>query len=369
MWSLQPKQKQSANLMKQAPSFWEKRHWKAWLLWPLSLLFFGITQLRLIAFELGLLKSKSLPVPVIIIGNIRVGGTGKTPIVIAMAQALYERGFKPGVISRGYSLNSRDSKNALEVDDHSDVNVVGDEPLVIHHYLRSLNIPIWIGANRVACAEQLLKHHANCDVILSDDGLQHYQLKRDPAREGGHDIEIVVQDARGTGNGFMLPAGPLRESTHRERDITLQTGLGIPSANEAFIGSDELPSTLFHVDVAIGKPYQLINPSNKQELLAFSNQQVLAAAGLGDPRKFFKLLASKGLHCDTLALPDHYSYHSNPFSTGINRQYSKILITEKDAVKCQSFGDERIWVVPLAAKLPSSCIDWIEAVLHRNTKA
>lgn len=360
-------------LFNKAPSFWESKNLFAYLLWPLSYLFKIISNLRRLAFELHILKSDYLPVPLIIVGNIRVGGTGKTPVVIELARELVKLGFHPGIISRGYTQSSEQSKDqevgksnkltSIAVTPFSDPAIFGDEPVLMASTLFDLNIPVWIGRDRLACGKALINQHPECNVIISDDGLQHYRLNRHPAREGGRDIEVVVRDGREDGNGFLMPAGPLRESPNRPRDITLQNQANV-------LTPPYLAGAPVHkVSVALDYPYQLNNPSLRKPLSDFSGKLILAAAGLGNPEKFFEILRNAGLSLKTLPLPDHFSFEKNPFDKESFASIEHILITEKDAVKCQSLKDERIWVVPLRAQLPNELIDWINTVLHRTTSS
>lgn len=186
---------------------WQQRGWFAWVMWPLSWLFGGISALRRLLFRLGVLRSVRLPMPVVVIGNVTVGGAGKTPAVIALASALAEAGLRPGIVSRGYGAQL---KHPRPVREHSRAEDVGDEPLLI---ARATDLPVWVFPDRVLCAQTLLASHPGCNVIVCDDGLQHYRLRRD--------IEILVFDTRMGGNGFLLPAGPLREPMSRRRDATL----------------------------------------------------------------------------------------------------------------------------------------------------
>lgn len=361
--------------MKQAPSFWETINPVALLLWPLSIVFSWVSKLRKFAYEKGFLNAHKLPVPVIIVGNIRVGGTGKTPIVIALARELHKRGLRPGIISRGYvqSPSNREKThpemNGLEVLAHASPTTYGDEPVLMAKLLSSLNIPVFIGKKRYETGVALLKKYPACDVIISDDGLQHYALARSPARTGGHDIEIVVRDARGDGNTFSLPAGPLREPSKRARDVTLQTGLDLKIKQAKYLGA-----SIYLISVELGQAYQLIHPEETAPLQSFANKKVLAAAGLGHPQKFFDILNSVGLGADpensggemkTLPLPDHFSFESNPFEDPAFNDREAILITQKDAVKCESFTDPRLWVVPLEAKLPEQLLQWVKTTIQK----
>ena len=329
----------------------------AWFLWPLSLLYKLISAIRHSLYEIGILKSYALNVPVIIVGNIRVGGTGKTPTVLALAERLVAAGFKPGIISRGYKAQI---DKPTEVNSDSKATEVGDEPTLLASELKPFNIPVWVFHDRIATANALLAKSPEVNVIISDDGLQHYRLKRWPAREGGRDIEIVLRDERQEGNGFILPAGPLRESAWRARDFTIS--MNATSHLDAYVS--ESPN--FTLKAEVQKAYQLKNPTQKVNLSDFNGKQILAAAGLGNPNKFFNLLKSSGLTIHSLALPDHYDFSVNPFE---NRQEEVILITQKDAVKCQLrdeyINDARIWVVPVSIELPNNLISLIINILRR----
>ena len=347
-----------SQLFNKAPSFWESKNLVAYMLWPLSYLFKLISNLRRLAFDLKLLKSGRLPVPLIIVGNIRVGGTGKTPVVIELARQLVLLGFHPGIISRGYTLSRAQSTTAA-VTPFSDPKTFGDEPVLMASTLFDLNIPVWIGQDRLACGLSLINAHPECDVIISDDGLQHYRLDRHPAREGGRDIEIIVRDSREDGNGLVMPAGPLRESPNRPRDMTLQNQANV--LTPPYLAG----APVFKVSVALDFPYQLNHPQQRKPLSDFYGKLVLAAAGLGNPEKFFEILRNSGLTLKTLPLADHFSFEQNPFDKDAFSGIDTILITEKDAVKCQSLNDERIWVVPLRAQLPNEMLEMVSAVLHR----
>jgi tetraacyldisaccharide 4'-kinase len=354
------------NTLTQAPTYWEQKGLKALALWPLSKLFGTISSIRRSLYDLGIIKSSALPVPVVIVGNIRVGGTGKTPTVLALAKTLHAQGFRPGIISRGYKGSNQEP---TEVTTSSSPSICGDEPCYMASQLQDLKIPIFIHPNRVNAGQQLLKQYPDVNVIISDDGLQHYSLKRWPAREGGHDLELVIRDARGEGNQFLLPAGPLRESAERPRDFTFNLGLK-ESAGPYF---QDAPS--FDLDIKIGNIYQLKQPSYQMPLTSVNNlldanapnkQQLLAAAGLGNPKKFFQLLKDARLEFGELPLPDHYDFSINPFK---DRSEKVILITEKDAVKCIQLNDykddERIWVLPVTVDLPNDFVSQLVDILKR----
>lgn len=351
--------KSSASL-KKAPQFWERRGPTSILLWPLSWVYGLINRALDLINDLGIGSSKPQAVPVIIVGNIRVGGTGKTPIVIALAERLSRMGWKPGIISRGYGAGGLRAPTPVQSD--SNPSIVGDEPVLIAKRTQN-QFPIWVYPKRVESIRALLKKDPSVNVIISDDGLQHRALARWPAREGGRDIELVVRDARGEGNGFLLPAGPLRELATRERDATLMTGVATPTSliDEYFLGR-----RAFTLGAQLGMPYQLINPTNTQPLASIADtylpNKITAIAAIGNPQRFFDDLLKQGIAGKCIGLADHASYTPEFFSA-IHAEC--ILITEKDAVKCSSIEDERIWVVPMTLDLPNAFVDWLQSILQR----
>ena len=354
----------SSSFFRKAPKFWERRGPTSLLLWPLSWLFGLVLRVRKLIQDTGLVKSTPAPVPVIIVGNIRVGGTGKTPIVIALAERLLQLGWQPGIISRGYGSSLQNTP--LLVTSNSDPALVGDEPVLIAKRTHD-QFPIWVFPKRQKSIRALLKHSPHVNVIISDDGLQHSGLARWPAREGGRDIEFVVRDGRGEGNRFLLPAGPLRESATRERDATLftekvtTTDSATHLHDEYFLGRRGF-SLLSH----LGDAYQLINPSNHRSLVqiadSFLPNKITAVAAIGNPQRFFDDLLKQGIAAKTIPLPDHASY-TPEFFEKIPAQC--ILITEKDAVKCSDIKDERVWVVPMSFSLPDSLVEWLQSILQR----
>lgn len=356
----------SSSFFRKAPKFWERRGPTSLLLWPLSWLYGLVLKVRKLIQDLDLSKKQPVPVPVIIVGNIRVGGTGKTPIVIALAERLSQLGWRPGIISRGYGSSTQNTP--LRVQSDSEPTVAGDEPVLIAKRTHD-QFPIWVFPKRKQSIRALLKHSPEVNVIISDDGLQHTGLPRWPAREGGRDVEFVVRDGRGEGNRFLLPAGPLREPATRDRDATLFTEanndkstpqLGNVS-DQYFLGRRAF-SLAGHLDSA----YQLNNPGVTQTLSeiaqTFLPNKITAVAALGNPQRFFTALQNEGVVGKTIALPDHATYTSQFFSD-INAQC--ILITEKDAVKCAGITDERIWVVPMSLNLPDNLMEWLQSILER----
>ena len=307
---------------------WLSRGLAAWLLWPISLVFGAIIAIRRCLFKVGVFEQTRLPVPVIVVGNIYVGGTGKTPLVIWLSRQLREQGFVPGVISRGYG---GDASRVVEINAQMSPDDIGDEPLLI---LQRAGVPLVVGRNRVSAARALLTAHPEVNVIISDDGLQHYAL--------GRDIEILLFDERGIGNGWLLPAGPLREPVTRRFDFRVLNGLESVGKNS------------FSMQLVGQHAEQLINRANTKALKELpENLSIAAAAGIGNPERFFTMLKQLGVNVqEHIALPDHFDYSSNPFES---LKVDIILITEKDAVKCGRRNgladDPRLWVVPVEAAI------------------
>ena len=320
---------------------WQRRGVIACLLWPLSFIFNLLIVTRLALYALGIFRITILPVPVIVVGNIFVGGTGKTPLVIWIIQLLQEQGWKPAVISRGYGSSAQQVR-AVEKNSHA--NEVGDEPLLI---AKRTGVPVFIGRDRAAAGLALLQAHPTVNIIISDDGLQHYAL--------GRNIEIQLSDSRGNGNGWLLPAGPLREPATRQSDFY------VVNTTEESAG-DAYAMQLVPVDAE-----RLLDRTQPKSLRDFSFvQSVAAVAGIGHPERFFTTLRSHGINLTTTqALPDHFDYATNPFA---DIEASVILITEKDAVKCMQHNaianDARLWVVPVQAHVDASLAKHILEKLH-----
>ena len=297
------------------------------LLFPVSLIFRALAALRRFLYRSRILASVKMPVPVVIVGNISVGGTGKTPLTLWLAQQLIENGWHPGIISRGYTRNKVRQKTPREVSFDDAADKVGDEPLLMAQ--RAL-CPVWIGSDRPAAALALLQAHPECDLILSDDGLQHYRLRRD--------AEIVVVDgARRFGNGLLLPAGPLREpvSRLRQADAVVING-GQTGAGEY---SMSLNGSLF---------YNLLNPGTVLTAGEFAGQRLHAIAGIGHPQRFFAHLEQLGLTAQQHAFPDHHHYTVTDLAFD---DADAILMTEKDAVKCAAFANEKCWALRVDAQV------------------
>ena len=298
------------------------------LLWPVSLLFRVLTGIRRALYRSGILHSIKLPVPVIVVGNISVGGTGKTPFTLWLAQQLLDEGWHPAIISRGYTKakhSASDTPRAVAMNDSPDE--VGDEPLLMVQ--RDL-CPVWIGRDRPAVAQDLLRAHPECDVILSDDGLQHYRMRRD--------IEIVLVDGkRRFGNGLLLPAGPLREPVSR-----------LSSVDFVVINGGATQSGQYAMQLSGSQFYNLLNPNMALPASAFAGQRVHAIAGIGHPGRFFTHLKQLGFAPSTHAFPDHHRYTSADIAFS---DADAILMTEKDAVKCAAFATEQCWVLRVDARI------------------
>jgi len=337
---------------------WQKRGVFARLLWPLSLLYGLARKVTIAAYRTGLKRPASVGIPVVVVGNLYTGGTGKTPLVIELVTRLKQRGWRPGVVSRGYGAAARQARMVTVTGDASEY---GDEPLLI---AIATGAPVAVGRDRLAAARLLRNTHPSCDVLVADDGLQHRRLARD--------VEIAVIHGRGLGNGWLLPAGPLRDPPCRLRDVDAVVFNGQVQPVRIY-------SPFFHLLTEISDAYCLARPERRSSLDDLARQQaqgslrVLAACGIGTPETFFQMLQQHGLRFKALALPDHYAYRGSPFP---RNGFDRILITEKDAVKCRAdhalAHDERLWVVPLHTRLDHRLTDMIESRLQgarRGSKA
>ena len=295
------------------------------LLWPLSLLFAGIAALRRSLFKLGVKKQSGLPVPVIVVGNITVGGSGKTPTVIYLIELLRQNGYKPGVISRGYGVSFEGVKSVLPSMSARDV---GDEPAMI---VGRTGVPMVIGRNRIDAGEHLLTHF-NVDVIISDDGLQHYAL--------GRDIELLILDGqRRFGNGLLLPAGPLREGLWRVKQVDAV----VVNGGQSFEGEH-----------AMSLAQSALKPvAHSDEQAPALDEAVVAIAGIGNPQRFFTSLIDAGFNLNRVkAFEDHQAYCEEELTEFCGDL--PIIMTEKDAVKCRDFAKQNWWYLPVDAKLSSN---------------
>jgi tetraacyldisaccharide 4'-kinase len=285
-----------------------------------------------------------LPVPVLVVGNMVVGGTGKTPVVIAAVQALQAAGRRPGVISRGHGRRSEGGTDLREVSPASRADQAGDEPLLVR---RRTGVPVWVGRDRVAAARALCAAHPEVDVLVSDDGLQHHALPRQ--------VEWIVFDARGVGNGLRLPAGPLREA------LPARPGPAMRVLYNAAQPSTPLPGTLLapRMERALDLAQWWGDTSTAAAaaavpLAALRGRRMLAVAGIGDPERFFARLEQAGLDIERSPQPDHAPYGTLPWAPGT----VEVVTTEKDAVKLdpRRLGATRVWVVPLDLALPADLV-------------
>ncbi|WP_418321484.1 tetraacyldisaccharide 4'-kinase [Piscinibacter sakaiensis] len=326
----------------------------ACLLWPLSLLMRLIVATRRAAYRFGLLRSGRLPVPVLVVGNLIVGGAGKTPVVIAVVELLRAAGHRPAIVSRGYG---RGDDSPLAVAPQSMAADAGDEPLLLR--LRC-QVPVWVGRDRQATARALLEQHPHTSVIVCDDGLQHLALQRD--------LQLVVFDERGAGNGWLLPAGPLREPL--PADVSRLNGVATLVVYNAAKPTTRLPGS--RVDAGLRGAVALAawwrgEAASPAILDGLRGRPLLAAAGTARPQRFFAMLRAAGLQINELPLPDHFGFSTLPWPEGT----TDVLLTEKDAVKVDPhrLGDCRAWVVPLDLQLEPELADQIRQALPPGATA
>ncbi len=314
--------------------FWYSRNPLALLLLPLAGLFRLLTGLRRTLYRWRWLRSERLPVPVIVVGNLSVGGSGKTPLVIWLAERLRAAGYQPGVVSRGYGGTQRTWPCRVTAD--SDPALVGDEPVLI---AARNGCPVVIDPDRPRGGRALLV--LGCTLILADDGLQHYRLRRD--------LEIAVIDGRrGLGNGFSLPAGPLREPPSRLDSIDLIVGNGAAGPGQHLMRLHP------------GPVVNLARPRRQRPLDHWRGGRVHAVAGIGDPVRFFDLLREYGIDPIEHPFPDHHRFV--PRELGFGDELD-ILMTEKDGVKCRRWASDKLWAVPVEATLADGFFEALRARL------
>ncbi|MDQ8038796.1 MAG: tetraacyldisaccharide 4'-kinase [Rickettsiella sp.] len=318
-------------------TIWKNKNFIAYLLWPFSLLYRLIIFFRGKLYQFHIKKITLFSVPIIVIGNITVGGSGKTPLLIEIAQFLKNKGWRPGVISRGYM--GKTDHYPCRVHMNSNPREVGDEPLLI---AQATGCPTLVDPERSRGIKTLLGK-TNCNIVLSDDGLQHLAL--------GRDIEIAVVDGqRRFGNGFCLPAGPLREPLSRLKKVDFIVSKG----KAAKLNEYEMLLIPDHF-------YQLIQPQNKKNLGFFYGKKLHVVAGIGNPDQFFSSLRTLGLTFIEHPFPDHHFFKPNDFNYG---NEAIIIMTEKDAVKCTGLVDTRLWCLRSKTKLDESFFD---ALLRKIT--
>ena len=323
---------------------WLERGLLAVSLLPLALLFGALTALNRVMYRIGLIDSHTLAVPVVVIGNLIAGGAGKTPTVMAVVELLRRRGFTPGIISRGYG---RTGQAVLDVHANTAAAQCGDEPLLMK--LRC-SAPVCVGRDRVAAARELSRLHPSVNIIVSDDGLQHRRLART--------AQVLVFDERGAGNGWLLPAGPLRERVPAavpERSVVLYN---------ATVASTPLRGTVARRSlrgVVALQAWRSGQVSSSSSLASLRGRTVVAAAGLAHPDRFFLMLREFGLTITTLPLPDHFDYRTLPWPT----ETADVVVTEKDAVKLDPsrLGRTRVWVAALDFSLDAEFENALLALL------
>jgi len=336
---------------------WQRESPAQLLLRPLSWIFSLLAVLRRALYRTGIASSHKLPVPVIVVGNISVGGTGKTPLTIALAEHLQRAGWSPGIVSRGYGAIADDQGRYAHVEIRQGGHPpdwFGDEPLIM---AARLTAPVYVGAERAEVARALLKDQPQVNVILSDDGLQHYAMQRD--------VEIAVVDGeRGFGNGHLLPAGPLRETPSRLKSVNAIVVNGAGPGEQAGAVAQETPNYSMRlgnerfVSLQTGEEY-----SPEEFLVRSRGQRVVALAGIGHPKRFFQHLRRLGVGGVGHPFPDHHRYTQRELRFP---DADLILMTEKDAVKCRGFADHRMWFMRVDAQLPSEFYSLVDARLRPN---
>jgi len=325
----------------QAPAFWRQRGLIARLLFPLSLLFGALARRRR-----RLTLAESLPVPVIVVGNIAVGGSGKTPVVQWLVARLKAAGYRPGVVSRGHGGRV---EGVASVPAEGDPALYGDEPVLL---ATLCECPLVVGRDRPAAVRELLRRHPDCNAVVADDGLQHYRL--------GRDIEIVVLDPATLGNGFLLPAGPLREPVERlaEVDLVIAHGELTPVLHAAIGGV-----SVFPMHLQGGRLRALRDPNQSLALEALRGRRVHAVAGIGRPQRFFDQLKAAGLDVVPHPFPDHHAFVPADLAFG---EPAPILMTAKDAVKCRAFAPADSWEYPVEAHIGSGAAERILEILKNG---
>lgn len=326
------------SLSKRLQEQWQHGGCLSKILDPLSKLNGSIQSIRKALYKNNIKSSYRAPCPVIVVGNIYVGGTGKTPVVAALTRALQDKGYHPGIISRGYGVNIGKEARVAK-GSNADATLIGDEPALLAQYAA-----IGVHPKRALAINALLKHYPQTNVIIADDGLQHLALQRD--------VEIIVQDERGIGNGLLLPAGPLRESA----DKLSKVDVIITNRNHQDFQIDRVKDSAtppLLIDMRL-RPSTFINIHTNQALSLdqwlsrHKNKSTVAVAGIGNPQRFFDTLADLGLATDKQhAFPDHHAFSAKDFS-----QFNQdlILMTEKDALKCRDFADDRFYFLKVSAE-------------------
>lgn len=313
---------------------WRRRGPLAWALWPLSLLYGALVQLRRAGYAWGLLRQEQAGIPVVVVGNVIVGGAGKTPVTLAVVRHLRQRGIAVGIVSRGYGRSTRDCREATP---DSPASAVGDEPALL---ARASGAPVFVARKRMDAVRALRARYPATQVIVCDDGLQHLALARD--------VEVCVFNDEGTGNGFLLPAGPLREPWPRPVDLVLHAGPRPPGPAPAFALQRQLAAWACNAR------------GERLPLAALRGQPLHALAAVARPSDFFTMLKAQGLTlATTQALPDHYNFES---WQGMSHGAQALVCTEKDAVKLWPLCPEA-WAVPLEVSIDQGFFPALEQAL------
>ena len=308
------------------------------LLGPLAWIFGGAAALRRAGYRSNLLRRTRIGVPVVVVGNITAGGSGKTPLVAALVRALAARGRHPGIVSRGHGRRTGDTREVRVGDDPRDA---GDEPLL----LAATGVPIVVGRDRVAAARALLAAHPDVDVVVADDGLQHYGLARD--------VEIAVVDAaREFGNERLLPAGPLREPVSRLDSVDALVWRTAPGTRPRM----RAHAHEFVVEYRPAAWINVIDASRRFDAAWLADRASVAIAGIANPDSFFDVLRAQGFAGRTCAFADHHRYTRNDVAFP---GAPAVLMTGKDAVKCRAFGDARMWMLPIDARIDPALVDFV----------
>lgn len=333
-----PRMTMTKRLHRWVEAIWYEGHWAGYLLWPLSQLFWLVVALRRWCYQQGYLRTQTLAVPVVIVGNLTVGGTGKTPLIIYLTEVLRQAGFKPGIISRGYGGKAATWPQLVHAD--SDPALVGDETVLL---ARRTACPLAVGPLRAETGRFLLQQH-DCDILLSDDGLQHYALART--------LEIVVIDGeRRFGNGWCLPAGPLREPLSR-----------LPSVDMCLVNGGIKQSGEYAMQV---QPMAAVNllTGELRALHAFQQSPCHALAGIGNPQRFFAVLSAAALQFTAQVFPDHYAFSA---ADVLFADDLPVLMTEKDAVKCSTFAHAQLWYIPIKVQVETGFAEHFLNLLHEK---
>ena len=302
--------------------YYKRSNW-IYLLIPISIFFYFFSSLKKYLYRKGFLKIIKIKVPVLIIGNITLGGTGKTPLALDLIEKFLRKDLKPAIISRGYRGSAN---NITEVFEFSDVSAVGDEALLIK---TKSKVPVFIGKDRVSVAKILLKKYPETSIIISDDGLQHHRLARD--------YEIIVVDSqRQFGNGLIFPAGPMREGISKLKQV------------DAVVCKGANSNSNFYQMKYITKHFKNLLTNKKAIFKGIQDKKIVAITAIGNPESFFSTLEGYDLEFKKVTYNDHYLFNKNDF---IKYADYNIVMTEKDAIKCKKFATNNFWVLPLKTKV------------------